>query len=93
MPRVHDVVPLLDVDGVVKALINDMTALLQSTASGGLHWPRAAPSQGVLSCTYEQWFKPYSPRRRSASSFWEEFGLGCHGLPIPTAAVWLVLAL
>ena len=51
MPRVHDVVPLLNVDGVVKAL----TALLQRTGSGGLHCPRAAPTQGVVSCTYEQW--------------------------------------
>ena len=38
MPRVHDVVPVLDVDGVVEAL----TVLLQSTSSGGLHCPRAA---------------------------------------------------
>ena len=35
MPRVHDVVPLLDVDGVVEAL----TARLQSTGSGGLYCP------------------------------------------------------
>ena len=69
MPRVHDVVPLLHVDGVVEAL----TALLQRTGSSGQHCPRAAPTQGVVSCTYEQWFKPYSPRRMvlPASSFWE----------------------
>ena len=60
MPRVHDVVPLLDGDGVVEAL----TALLQRTGSGGLLRPRAAPTQGVVSCTYEQWFKPYSPRTK-----------------------------
>ena len=59
MPRVHDVVPLLDVEGVVEAL----TAHLQSTGSGSLYRPRAVPTQGV-SCTYEQWFKPYSLRRR-----------------------------
>ena len=35
----HDVVPLLDVDGVVEAL----TARLQSTGSGCLHCPRATP--------------------------------------------------
>ena len=40
MPRVHDVVPLLDVDGVVEAL----TAHLQSTGSGSLYCPRAAPT-------------------------------------------------
>ena len=56
----HDMVSFLDVDGVVEAL----TALLQSTGSGGLHCPRAAPTQGVVSCTYEQWFKPYSPHTR-----------------------------
>ena len=39
MPRVHDVMPLLDVDGVVEAL----TARLQSTGSGSLYCPRAAP--------------------------------------------------
>ena len=67
MPRVHDVVHLLDVDGVVEAL----TARLQSTGSGNLYCPHAAPTQGVVSCTYEQWFKLYSPRRLlSASCFW-----------------------
>ena len=45
MPRVHDVVPLLHVDGVVEAL----TACLQSTGSGSLYCPRAAPTQGVVS--------------------------------------------
>ena len=88
MPRVHDVVPLLDVDGVVEAL----TARLQSTGSGSLYCPRAAPTQGVVSCTYEQWFKPYSPRRRYCQlpvsgrrmRRFLQFRLGCHGLPIAT---------
>ena len=60
MPRVHDVVHLLDLDGVVEAL----TGRLQGTGSGSLYFPCAAPIQGVVSCTYEQWFKPYSPHRR-----------------------------
>ena len=60
MPRVHDVVPLLDVDGVVEAV----TRHLQGAGSGSLYCPRAAPIQKVVSCTYEQWFKPYSPCRR-----------------------------
>ena len=47
-------------DSVVEAL----TGHLQGTGSGSLYCPRAAPTQGVVSCTYEQWFKPYSPRRR-----------------------------
>ena len=64
MPRAHDVVPLLDVDGVVEAL----TGHLQGTGSGSLYRPHAAPTQGVVSCTNEQWFKPYSPRRRYCHS-------------------------
>ena len=39
MLRVHDVVPVLDVDSVVEAL----TEHLQSTGSGSLYCPRAAP--------------------------------------------------
>ena len=86
MPRVHDGLPLLDVDGVVKAL----TGRLQGTGSGSLYCPHAAPTQGVVSCTYEQWFKPHGPRRRYCQlpisgrrmqRFWQ---LGCHGLPIAT---------
>ena len=88
MPGVHDVVPLLDVDDVVEAL----TARLQSTGSGSLYFPRAARTQGVVSCTYEQWFKPYSPRRRYCQlpvsgrrmQRFLQFRLGCHGLPIAT---------
>ena len=49
MPRVHDVVAPLDVDNVVEAL----TERLQSTGSSSLYCPRAAPTQGVVSCTYE----------------------------------------
>ena len=60
MPRMHDVVPLLDVDGVVEGL----TGHLQGTGSGSLYCLCAAPTRGVVLCTYEQWFKPYSPRRR-----------------------------
>ena len=88
MPRVHDVVPLLDVTGVVEAL----TGHLQGTGSGSLYCPRAAPTQGVVSCTYQQWFKPYSPRRRYCQlpvsgrrmQRFLQFRLGCHGLPIAT---------
>ena len=31
--------------------------------SGSLYRPRSAPTQGVVSCTYEQWFEPHRPRR------------------------------
>ena len=44
MPRAHDVVPLLDVDGIVEAL----TQYLQGTGSGSLYSYRAAPTQGVV---------------------------------------------
>ena len=40
MPRIHDTVPLLDVDSVVEAL----TACLQGTGSGGLYCPRVGPT-------------------------------------------------
>ena len=49
MPRMHDVVPLLDVEA--------LTARLQSTGSGSLYCPRVALTQIFVSCTYEQWFK------------------------------------
>ena len=88
MPRVHDVVPLLDVDGIVEAL----TGRLQGTGSGSLYSPCAALDQGVVSCTYEQWFKPCSARRRYCQlpvsgkrmQRFLQFRLGCHGLPIAT---------
>ena len=48
MPRVCDVMPLLDVDGIVGAL----TAELQDVGSGALYCPCAAPTQGFVSCTY-----------------------------------------
>ena len=86
MPRVHDVVPLLDVDGVVEAL----TVRLQSTGSAGLYCPRVAPTQGVVSCTYQQWFRPFSMRRRYCQlpvsgrrmQRFLQFRLGCHRLPV-----------
>ena len=88
MPRVPDVMPLLDVDGVVEAL----TARLQSTGFGSLHCPHAVLHSGVVSCTYEQWFTPYSPSTRYCQlpvsgrrmQWFLQFRLGCHGLPIAT---------
>ena len=85
MPRVCDVIPILDVDNIVGAL----TAQLQNMGSG-LYCPRMAPTRGVVSCTYEQWFRPYSIRRRYCHlpvsgrrmRRFLQFRLGCHGLPI-----------
>ena len=86
MPRVCDVTPLLDVDSIVGAL----TAQLRDVGSGALCCPRAAPTQGVVSCTYEQRSRPYSLRRRychlpvsgGRMRRFLRFKLGCHGLPI-----------
>ena len=84
MPRVHDVIPMLDVDNIV----GDLTEQLQGTGSGALYCPRVAPTRGVVSCTYEQW--SYSLRRRYCHlpvsgrrmRRFLQFRLGCHGLPI-----------
>ena len=63
---------------------------LQGTGFGVLHCPPAAPIQGVVPCTYEQWLEHCSPRRtccqlpdseRGIQRFLQ-FRLGCHGLPI-----------
>ena len=81
-----DVVSLLDVDNIVEAL----TAQLQDMGSGALYCPCAAPTHGVVSCTYQQWFRPYCLRRycchlpisgRRMQRFLQ-FRLGCHGVPI-----------
>ena len=60
MPRIFDVMPLLDIDSIVEAL----TVQLQDMGSAALYCPRAAPTRGVVFCTYEQWFRPYSLCRR-----------------------------
>ena len=86
MQRVTDLVPLLDVDGIVDALTEPLTRV----GSGNVYCPRVAPSQGVVSCTYEQWFRPFSPRRRYCQlpvsgrrmQRFLQFRLGCHALPI-----------
>ena len=51
MPRIHDVVPLSDVDGVVKAL----TACQQGRVLAVCIVQPAGPTQGVVSCACEQW--------------------------------------
>ncbi len=86
MPRVFDVIPLLEIDSIVEAL----TVQLQDMGSAALYCPREAPTRGVVSCTYEQWFRPYSLRRRychlpvsgRGMQRFLQFRLGCHGLPV-----------
>ena len=45
MPRVHDVIPILDVDNIV----GDLTEQLQGMGSGALYCPRVAPTRVVVS--------------------------------------------
>ena len=86
MPHVYNVIPILDVDNIV----GDLTAQLQCMGSGALNCPRVAPSRGVVSCTYQQWFRPYSLHRRYCHlpvfgrrmRRFLQFRLGCHGLPV-----------
>ena len=88
MPCVCDVTPILDVDNIIEVL----TTQLQDLGNGALYCPRVAPTRGIVSCTYEQWFRPYSLRRcychlpvsgRRMQRFLQ-FRLGCHCLPIAT---------
>ena len=75
-------------------LVEALTGRLQGTGSGSPYYPRAGPAQGVVSCTYEQWLKPYSPRGLHVGGIVNflflgdavhvQFRLACHGLPIAT---------
>ena len=86
MPRVCDVMPLLDVDSILGAL----TEQLQDVGGGALYCLCAAPTQGIVSCTYEQWFRPYSlhrpycrmPVSGGRMRHFLRFRLACHGLSI-----------
>lgn len=48
----------------VPAIVGLPQQHLQGVNAFGLHCPRAAPSVGVVSCTYHRCFRPYSKRRR-----------------------------
>ena len=86
MPRDSDVVPVMEVAAIIKALREH----LQGTHSHALHCPRAAPSVGVVSCTYYNWFRPFSKRRRYCQlpvsgrhmQRFLQVRLGSHNLPI-----------
>ena len=86
MPHSVDVVPVLDVSVVVDAL----KASLQGPGASVVCCPRQAPTHGVVQYTYDQWFQPFSSRRRycqlpvSGKNMrrFLQFRLGCHRLPI-----------
>ena len=74
----------------VAAIVEAMRERLRGTHGYALHCPRAAPSAGVVSCTYHHWFKPFSKRRRYCQlsvsgrrmQRFLQFRLGSHNLPI-----------
>ncbi len=88
MPRDSDVASVHDVPMVVKLLQQH----LQGTNDFDLYCPRAAPSLGVVSCTYHHWFRSYSQRRRYCQlpvsgrrmQRFLHFRLASHSLPIVT---------
>ena len=76
----------------VPAIVELLQRHLQGVNAFGLYCPRAAPSAGVVSCTYHQWFRPYSKHRRYCQlpvsgrrmQRFLQFRLASHGLPIVT---------
>ena len=88
MPHDSSVVP--DIIMEVTAIIEALREHLRGTHSHALHCPTAAPSAGVVSCTYHHWFRPYSKHRRYCQlpvsgrrmQRFLQFRLGSHNLPI-----------
>ena len=64
MPRGRGVVPVMEVAAIIEALREHLRY--------ALHCPRAAPSAGFVSCTYHQWFRPFSKHTAvlSTSCIW-----------------------
>ena len=88
MPHDSDRVPVLDVPAVVDAL----KAHLRGPAPTVSCCPRQARSSGIVQYTYDQWFRPFSARRRYCHlpvsgknmQLFLQFRLGCHELPVAT---------
>ena len=88
MSRDATVASMLDVPTILDLLQQG----LQGNGDFDLHCPRAAPSAGVVACTYHHWFQPYSKRRRYCQlpvsgrrmQRFLQFRLGSHQLPIVT---------
>ena len=76
----------------VTAIMDLLQGSLQSANASEVVCPRVAPSAGVVSCTYHQWFLPFSKRRRYCQlpvsgrrmQRFLQFRLGSHSLPIAT---------
>ena len=89
MPCDSDVVPVMEVAVIVEALREH----LRGAHSHALQYPRAAPSAGVVSCTYHHWFKPFNEPRRYCQlpvsgrrmQCFLQFRLSSHTLPIVAA--------
>ena len=86
-PRVMIVVvPDMEVAAIVEALRQH----LGGTHDYALHCLRAAPTCGVVACTYHHWFRPFSKHRRYCQlpvsgrriQRFLQFRLGSHRLPI-----------
>ena len=86
MPLDRGAIPVLEVGTIVEALRQH----LGGTHDYALHCPRAAPSVGVVACTYHHWFRPFSQHRRYCQlpvsgrrmQRFLQFRLGSHQLPI-----------
>ncbi len=86
MPLDRGAIPVLEVGITVEALRQH----LGGTRDHALHWPRAAPSVGVVACTYHHWFRPFSQHRRYCQlpvsgrrmQRFLQFRLDSHQLPI-----------
>jgi len=51
----------------VGAIVKGLRQHLDGTHDYALHCPRAAPTVGVVACTYHHWFQPFSQHRRYCS--------------------------
>ncbi len=88
---VFTTVSRLDVTAVMELLRSS----LQDVDDSELGCPRVAPSVGVVTCTYRQWFLPFSRRRRDCQlpvsarrmHRFLQFRLGSHSLPIATGRI------
>ncbi len=59
MPVYSGIVP-----NIVGTVVEALRLHLDGTHDYALHCPRAAPSVGIVACTYHHWFKPFSRHRR-----------------------------